>query len=60
MSKYLEVSVVAERLGVSPKTVYELIKERKIEAGNHGVKKGIRVVRVSLEEFEERRRNREE
>jgi len=60
MSRYLEVSVVAMRLNVSPSTVYRLIKLKKIDSVNFGVEKGIRVCRISLEKFEEQRRNREE
>jgi len=54
---YLEVSAVALRLNVSAHTVYRLIQCKKLESVNVGNKKAIRVIRSSLEQFEEIRKN---
>lgn len=56
MSDYLEVAVVAQRLNVSPATVYRLIQRGKLRAIRAGVSRGIRVRKESVAEFEERRR----
>ena len=56
-SEYLEVSTVAMRLNVSAMTVYRLIKRKKLESANVGDRKAIRVIRSSLEQFEEIRKN---
>lgn len=55
--KYLEVSVVAQRLGVSPSTVYRLIQGKKLKSVRCGVETGIRVVSSSVEEFKNKRSN---
>lgn len=55
-SDYLEVSAVATRLNVSAHTVYRLIQRKKLESVNVGDRKAIRVLRSSLERFEENRR----
>jgi len=51
MSEFMEVSVVAMRLNVSPATVYRLINAGRLESIKVGVSKGIRVRRQSLENF---------
>ncbi|SHO52872.1 helix-turn-helix domain-containing protein [Desulfopila aestuarii] len=56
-SDYLEVSAVATRLNVSAHTVYRLIQRNKLESVNVGNKKAIRVLRSSLERFEENRKS---
>lgn len=55
-SEYLEVSTVAKRLNVSSMTVYRLIQRKKLESVNNGPKRAIRVLRSSLERFEDSRR----
>lgn len=55
--EYLEVSAVASRLNVSAHTVYRLIQRKKLESVNVGDKKAIRVLRSSLQQFEENRKN---
>lgn len=51
----MEVSAVAKRLNVSHMTVYRLIQRNKLESVNNGPKRAIRVIRSSLEKFEENR-----
>jgi len=55
--EYLEVSAVAIRLNVSAHTVYRLIQRKKLESVNVGDKKAIRVLRSSLDRFEEDRKS---
>lgn len=55
--EYLEVSAVAIKLNVSAHTVYRLIQRKKLKSVNVGNKKAIRVLRSSLEQFEENRRS---
>ena len=59
-SEYLEVSIVAKRLNVSSMTVYRLIQRKKLESVNNGPKRGIRVIRSSLERFEGNRESVEQ
>lgn len=57
--RYLEVSVVARGLNVSPSTVYRLIQKKKLEAGRYGVERGLRVTASSVEAFKVERSNYE-
>lgn len=49
--KLLEVSVVAQRLNVSPSTIYRLINHKKLKAIRCGVGTGVRVTESSIEKF---------
>jgi excisionase family DNA binding protein len=54
---YLKVSEVATRLNVSKRHVYDLISARELESARFGNGHlGLRVIRVSLDAFELRRR----
>ena len=55
MNKYQDVSVVAAKLGMHPSTIYRLIKAGELKAVKLGVKKGIKVIASSVQQFEERR-----
>lgn len=52
--KYLEVSVVAQKLNVSTETIYRLIRSKKLDAINvsAGTQKRYRVTGESLTRFE--------
>jgi excisionase family DNA binding protein len=49
--KLLRVTIAAKRLGLSQKSIYRLVKAKKIKMVKVGPKKGYRIVESSLIKF---------